>query len=79
MKYIIIIIPKPLIKQAKLENTELEFIVVDKGLLIRPINKINREGWAENIEYVMNQYEHQNDKASIDELLDDSDLEDWTW
>ena len=72
-------IPKPLIKQAKLENTELEFIVIDKGLLIRPINKINREGWAENIEYVMNQYEHQNDKASIDELLDDSDLEDWTW
>jgi len=26
-------IPKPLIKQAKLENTELEFIVIDKGFL----------------------------------------------
>ena len=72
-------IPKPLIKQAKLENTELEFIVVDKGLLIRPINKINREGWAENIEQVIHKYENQNDKACIDELLDDSDLEDWTW
>lgn len=72
-------IPKPLIQQAKLENTELEFIVIDKDLLIRPIHKINREGWAKNIENVIYQYEKQNDKASIDELLDDSDLEDWSW
>ena len=72
-------IPKPLIQQAKLENTELVFIVMDKGLLIRPIYKINREDWAENIEHVIHQYENKNDKASMDELLDDSDLEDWTW
>ena len=72
-------IPKPLIKQAKLENTELEFIVIDKGLLIRPIHKINREGWAENIEQVIHKYENKNDKATMDDLLDDSDLEDWTW
>jgi len=72
-------IPKPLIKQAKLENRELEFIVIDKGLLIRPIQSINREGWAENIEEVIQKYERQNDKAIIAELLDDSDLEDWTW
>jgi antitoxin MazE len=72
-------IPKPLIQQAKLENTELEFIVVEKGLLIRPIHKISREGWAKNIKNVIYQYENQNDKANIDELLDDSDLEDWSW
>jgi len=72
-------IPKPLIKQAKLENRELEFIVIDKGLLIRPIQSINREGWAENIEEVIQKYERQNDKAIMAELLDDSDLEDWTW
>ena len=72
-------IPKPLIQQAKLENTELEFIVIDKGLLIRPIHKINRESWAENIENVIRQHKNQNDHASIDEFLDDSDLEDWAW
>ena len=72
-------IPKPLIQQAKLENAELEFIIIDKGLLIRPIQKINREDWAKNIEQVIHKYEHQNDKAIVGELLNDSDLEDWTW
>lgn len=72
-------IPKPLIKQAKLENSELEFVVVDKGLLIRPIQKINRKGWAKNIEQVILKHESQKDKAIDNDFLNDSDLEEWTW
>ncbi len=72
-------IPKPLIKQAKLEDSELELIVIDKGLLIRPIKKIHRESWVENIQQVLSKHQNQEDKALLVDLLDDSDLENWEW
>ncbi len=50
-------IPKPLIKQAKLENRELELIVIDRGLLIRPINEPSRTNWADNIKEVIEKIE----------------------
>ncbi len=40
-------IPKAIIKQAHLENTSLEFEVTAGGLLLKPIQKKPREGWAE--------------------------------
>lgn len=72
-------IPKPLIKQAKLENSELELIVIDKGLLIQPIRKIPREKWAQNIQEVLLKHENQEDKGLLTELLNDNDLESWEW
>lgn len=68
-------IPKPIIKQAHLENSELEFIVVEQGLLIVPVHKHKREEWAIDIENKMK----KKDEALLDDMLDDSDLEDHEW
>jgi antitoxin MazE len=40
-------IPKPLISLANLENQELDFIVLDNGLLITSKKK-SRAGWQSN-------------------------------
>jgi len=40
-------IPKPLISLANLENQELDFVVLDSGLLITS-NKKSRVGWQIN-------------------------------
>jgi len=37
-------IPKPIIALAELEDKELEFVVIDSGLLITPQKKV-RIGW----------------------------------
>ena len=37
-------IPKPIIALAELEEKELEFVVIDSGLLITPQKKV-RVGW----------------------------------
>ena len=37
-------IPKPIVELANLENVELDFVVLDSGLLITP-NKKARIGW----------------------------------
>ena len=47
-------IPKPLIALANLEGKELEYVVMDSGLLITPEKKV-RVGW-----------ENDNDDLSID-------------
>ena len=58
-------IPKALIEQAGLENTELELKVTKQGLLIKPI-KQPRQGWKEAIENAQ-----QNGKIDVDnEWLD---------
>jgi antitoxin MazE len=72
-------IPKPLIKQAQLENKELELIVMDKGLLIQPVIKQNRSTWSQNIEQVLLNNKNKEDTAILDDLLNDNDLETWEW
>ena len=47
-------IPKPLIALANLEGKELEYVVMDSGLLITPEKKV-RVGW-----------ENDNDDLSVD-------------
>ena len=47
-------IPKPLIALADLEDKELEYVVMDSGLLITPEKKV-RVGW-----------ENDNDDLSVD-------------
>jgi len=42
-------IPKPLIALANLEGKELEYVVMDSGLLITPEKKV-RVGWENNID-----------------------------
>ena len=44
-------IPKPLISLANLENQELDFIVLDSGLLITSKKK-SRVGWQSNTDTV---------------------------
>ena len=41
-------IPKPIIALANLENIELDFVVLDSGLLITP-NKKACVGWTNNV------------------------------
>jgi antitoxin MazE len=42
-------IPKPLIALANLEGKELEFVVMDSGLMITPEKKV-RVGWENDID-----------------------------
>jgi len=72
-------IPKPLIQQAHLENVNLELEVLDNGLLIKPMNNICRDNWAENIQQVISKNKNINDEAVLEDLLNDSDLEKWQW
>ena len=41
-------IPKPIIELANLENIDLDFVVLDSGLLITPDKKA-RVGWTNNV------------------------------
>ena len=72
-------IPKPLIAQANLENTQLDLEIVEEGLLIKPILNTRRKDWKNNIESIMSKNKDKKDDAIISELLDDSDLEDFKW
>ncbi len=51
-------IPKILIKQAKLENKELSFKVLDDGLLIIPTKKA-RANWREQCEAIISTQGHE--------------------
>jgi antitoxin MazE len=42
-------IPKAIIEQANLQNSELSFKVLDSGLLISPIKKQHRANWQGQI------------------------------
>ena len=44
-------IPKPLIALANLEGKELEYVVMDSGLLITPEKKV-RVGWENDIDHL---------------------------
>jgi antitoxin MazE len=71
-------IPKPIIKQAHLADVELEFVVIKDGLLIKPIETPSREVWAKNIQAILKQ-QNREDEALLEEMLNDSDLEDLQW
>lgn len=72
-------LPKAIIKQAHLENADLEFEVLENGLLIKPANNVGREVWKENIQNVMMANQGKVDKALLDDMLNDSDLDDYEW
>ncbi|MCD6534978.1 MAG: AbrB/MazE/SpoVT family DNA-binding domain-containing protein [Deltaproteobacteria bacterium] len=70
-------IPKAIIEQAQLENKELEFKIIDDGLLIHPI-KNPREGWKKQFDKAT---ELQELSAVDQEWLDTplSSDEGWEW
>ena len=72
-------IPKALIKQAHLENVEIDLEVVENGLLLKPIKKNTRENWEENIKQVLEKNKNKKDEAIFEDFLNDSDLEDYEW
>jgi len=70
-------IPKILIEEAHLEGKELNFRVVEGGLIISPSQK-SREGWAEAVE--TSQETHGVEPLDLEWL--DSPLtsdDDWEW
>ena len=72
-------IPKPLITQANLENVQLDLQIVEEGLLVKPILNTRRKDWKNNIENILLKNKNRKDTAVINELLDDSDLENFKW
>lgn len=68
-------IPKAIIKQARLENSPLEFEVTAQGLLLKPVQKKPREGWAEAFKDMA---ASGDDALLIDDGLD-LDFEGWEW
>ncbi len=72
-------IPKLLIKQAHLENVSLELEVLENGLLIKPITNAKRDAWIENIEKVTSKHKDLQDEGLLEDLLNDSDLEEYEW
>jgi antitoxin MazE len=70
-------IPKPIIKQANLENSEIEFEVTKDGLLLKPVKKVSRKDWEKNIKEVLSK-NTQEDEAVLQEWLDEP-LDEWEW
>jgi antitoxin MazE len=70
-------IPKAIIEQSQLSDKELEFKVLDEGLLIHPLSK-PRQGWKKQFEKVNS----DDTESDIDQewlnapLVED---EDWEW
>ena len=72
-------IPKALIKEAHLENVEIDLEVVENGLLLKPIKKSVRENWQENIKQVLVKNKNKKDDGVLEDFLNDNDLEDYEW
>jgi len=71
-------IPKPIIKQANLENSEIEFEVTQNGLLLKPIKKTFRQNWEENIKNTLSNNKNIKDEGLLEDLLDE-ELKEWEW
>jgi len=70
-------IPKVIIEQAQLENKELEFKIVDDGLLIHPV-KNPREDWKKQFDKIAElQASSEDDQEWLDTPL--SSDKDWEW
>ena len=70
-------IPKAIIEQAQLSNKDLEFKIVDDGLLIQSVKK-PRQGWKEQFDKVIHfQKSDYSDQEWLDTPL--ADTEEWEW
>ena len=71
-------IPKPIIKQANLDNSEIEFEVTKDGLLLKPVKKSIRKDWGKNIEDTLSKNKDLKDEGLLEDLLDE-ELPEWEW
>jgi len=71
-------IPKPIIKQANLENAQIEFEVTKEGLLLKPVKKSIRKNWEENIKNTISKNKNIKDEGLLEDLLDE-ELQEWEW
>jgi len=71
-------IPKPIIKQAKLENSEIEFEVTQNGLLLKPVKKSIRQNWEENIKNTLSKNKNIKDEGLLEDLLEE-EIAEWEW
>jgi len=71
-------IPKPIIKQANLENAEIEFEITKNGLLLKPVKKTIRQNWEENIKDILLKNKNIKDEGLLEDFLDE-ELEEWEW
>ncbi len=72
-------IPKAYIKQAHLQDCELEFKITSEGLLIVPSKNTPRKSWEADIKKVLEHNKDKKDEAVDEGLLNDSDLESLEW
>ncbi len=72
-------IPKAIIEQAKLEGYEIDLVVTDEGLLLKPRHKAQRKAWHEEIERIAASEPELLAKDVDSDMLDDSDLDTWEW
>jgi len=72
-------IPKPLIAQAGLENSQIELEIVGNGLLLKPIHRKPRDNWEQNIDEILKKNDKHKDEALLSDMMDDSDLEEYQW
>jgi antitoxin MazE len=69
-----ILIPKPLLKQAGLED-QAEILVEGNTLLVRRPKKVARQGWAEASKEIAARAE---DRLVLGDFANEADA-DWTW
>ena len=70
-------IPKAIIEQAQLEDTELVFKISDDGLLIQPLQK-PRKGWKKEFDKILKiKGADQIDQEWLDAPLTDNEA--WEW
>ncbi len=73
-------IPKKILDQCQVEE-KLELIVKNNVIMLKPVHKKPREGWAEAIEAIHQKHgEEPLDKDWLEaDLLGDVEVEDWKW
>ncbi len=69
-------IPKAIIEQAQLSDKDLEFKIIDDGLLIQPVKK-NRQGWKKQFDEATQSQDFGQDQEWLDAPL--VDTEEWEW
>jgi len=75
-------IPKTIIKEANLDDSEISFEITENGLLLKPIKNKSRKDWKKLIDMELNKADifNEKQKESESELLNlDLDVEGWEW
>ena len=72
-------IPKSIIKQAKLEDAEIEFEITKDGLLLKPIKKVSRKNWEVSIKETFKKSSDTKDEGLLEDFLNHEHDIDWEW